>query len=65
MMMKKEEKDVVLNKKINVESFLSERLKENENLFTEEELKYISINKECIKKIYLLGFINARNSYKQ
>ena len=58
-------KDVVLNKKINVESFVSERLKENENLFTEEELKNINMNKECAKKIYLLGFINARNCYKK
>lgn len=64
-MERKEEKDVVLDKKINVEKFIRERLKENEDLFTKEEQKYISENKECVKKIYLLGFINAKNCYKK
>ena len=54
--MKKE--DVILNKKINVESFVSERLKENENLFTEEELEIIKSNNVLIEKVYALGMLD-------
>lgn len=54
--MKKE--DVVLNKKINVESFVSERLKENKDLFTEEELKIIKGNNLLAEKVYILGMFD-------
>ena len=53
-----DEKDVVLNKKINVESFVSERLKENKDLFTEEELKIIKGNNLLAEKIYILGMFD-------
>lgn len=45
MMMKKEEKDVVLNKKINVESFVCEK---DEKVFTEKEKN--SMIKEIVDK---------------
>ena len=51
-------KDVVLDE------FIKERIKENKELFKKEELEYIENNKECINKIYLLGFLNARECYK-
>lgn len=64
-MMKNVEKDVVLKKeKVDLGKFVSERIEENNNLFTKEELEYIDKNKTCIEKVYFLGFSNARNCYK-
>lgn len=56
--MKNVEKEVILN------SFVKERIKENEKLFTVEELEYIKHNRNCINKIYLLGCVNSIESYK-
>lgn len=39
--------------------FIKERIKENKNLFSKEELKIIEDSFTLMKKIYLLGFINA------
>lgn len=41
--------------------FIRERIKENDNLFTKEESTIIESNFTLMKKIYLLGFINASN----
>lgn len=47
-----------------LEEIVKERVKENEKLFTEEELKFIKDNGKLIKKIYLLGLINGKNIYE-
>lgn len=44
--------------KINMEKIVKERIKENKNLFTEEELQFINNNVNAIKKIYLLGILD-------
>lgn len=51
------------NEEMNVERIVKERIKENENLFEEEELKIVNDNIKITKKIYLLGLINARQIY--
>ncbi len=48
-----------------VEKFIMERIGENIKLFNNDEIKIIKNNKEIIKKIYLLGFINAKNCYNK
>ncbi len=50
------EKDVV-------EEIVKERVKENERLFSEKELKLIRNNSRIFTKIYLLGLINGRDIY--
>lgn len=57
-------KDVVLSRKSDLEIFVQERIKENEELFTEEELTVINNNNIILKKIYLLGFKNSIDCYK-
>ena len=45
-----------------MEELIKERIKTNENLFTEEELKIINSNDILIEKIYLLGILdNIKN----
>lgn len=39
--------------------FIKERIEENKNLFIKEELKIVEDSFTLMKKIYLLGFINA------
>ena len=51
-------------KKVTLNDFTTERIEENSNLFTAKEIEYINANKECINKIYLLGFINSRECYE-
>lgn len=41
-----------------VEEIVKERVKENEKLFSEEELNFIKNNSKLIEKIYLLGNID-------
>lgn len=41
------------------DEILEERIKENEELFTEEELKCINDNIGLSKKIYLLGILDG------
>lgn len=50
-------------KNVTLDGFIEDRIKENEKLFTKEELEDMNGNKECIKKIYLLGFIHAKECY--
>ena len=59
--MKKE--DVVVNEimKESVDKFILERIEENKDLFTKEEMKIIKNNMIITKKIYLLGGINFYN----
>lgn len=44
--------------------FIEERIKENQELFTVEELEYIKKNRVCINKIYLLGSANSKECYE-
>lgn len=50
---------------VTLDCFIEDRTEENKNLFTREELECIKYNKECIKKIYLLGFIDAKGCYEK
>ena len=43
--------------------FIKKRIKENEKLFTKSELSYIKKHYQCVKKIYLLGFIDGKDCY--
>ncbi len=43
-----------------VVKFVQERIKENEKLFTEKELKTIYKNGNIVKKIYLLAVKNIK-----
>ena len=49
--------------KKDVEEIIRERIEENKNLFTEDEIKKINKEIKLIKKMYVLGFINARQIY--
>lgn len=46
-----------------IEEILKERIKENENLFNEEQIITINKNLNVFSKIYLLGLINGRQIY--
>lgn len=46
-----------------VEEIVKERIEENKELFSLEEHSIIENNINLIKKIYILGFINAKNIY--
>lgn len=45
------------------EEIIKERIEENKELFSKEELCIIEKNDTIIKKIYLLGLINGRDVY--
>ena len=42
-----------------MEKLIEERIKENGNLFKEEELNFINKNVNIIYKIYLLGLLDG------
>lgn len=44
-----------------VEDIVKERIKENEELFTMEELKFITDNDNIIKKVYFLGILDSED----
>ena len=46
-----------------IREFINERIKTNKELFTDEEIKFIKDNEEYVYKIYLLGFIDAKDCY--
>lgn len=46
-----------------IQKYIRERIHENEHLFSENEIKFINQNEKCIRKIYLLGFIDAKDCY--
>lgn len=45
------------------EKIIKERIEENEELFTEDELEIVEENFSVIKKVYLIGLINAKEIY--
>lgn len=49
--------------KKDVEEIIRERIEENKNLFTEDDLKKIKRDSILVKKMYILGFVNARQIY--
>lgn len=55
--MKKYEKEIVLN------CFVKGRIEENSQLFTKEDLIKIEDDFALAKKLYLLGFINCKDTY--
>ena len=52
-------------KDINIDDFVDNRMKKNQRLFTKEEIEFIKKHKNCIKKIYLLGFIDGKECYEE
>ena len=52
-------------KKITLDKFVEKRLKENKKKFTKEEWEIIKDYPQIVKKIYLLGFINAKECYEK
>ncbi|MCI8636970.1 MAG: hypothetical protein HFJ36_03845 [Clostridia bacterium] len=52
-------------KKITLDKFVEKRLKENKKKFTKEEWEIIKDYPQMVKKIYLLGFINAKECYEK
>ena len=46
-----------------IQEIVQKRVQENQNLFTKEELEYIEGNIDLMKKMYLLGLINGRETY--
>lgn len=50
---------------ITLESFIKDRVEENKELFTGEELRQIKAHKRCMNKVYLLGLMNGRECYKR
>ncbi len=57
---KNKSKDIILKKKdeLMIRNFASRRIKENTNLFSDEELLIIKNNKTLIEKVYILGFLD-------
>lgn len=55
-------KDVVVDevKRDSLGKFIAERIKENKELFTNEELTTIEKNYILTKKLYMLGMINTQ-----
>lgn len=51
-------------KSITVKGFVEDRIEENKELFTAEELQFIKMNQKCINKIYLLGVMDCKDCYK-
>ena len=49
---------------ITLESYIAERIKENKELFTKEELQWIRENRKGTCKIYLLGAVNGKDCYE-
>lgn len=50
----------VKNKRIDLEKFIEERIKENKDLFTKEEKKIILLNNTLISKLYLIGLLDGK-----
>ena len=51
-------------KRISLEEFIEERIKENSHLFTSDEMEFMMKNKRCMYKVYLLGAINSRDCFQ-
>ena len=61
-MTKKVEKNTEENEII-LEEIIKERIEENKNLFSKQELEVAKNNISLIKKMYLLGMINGKEIY--
>lgn len=48
--------------KENVVEIVKQKIKDNEKLFTEEELQIINNNVNIIKKVYILGLLDINKS---
>lgn len=46
-----------------VEEIVKERIKENKELFNKDEYNILEGNINLTKKMYILGFMNARSIY--
>lgn len=46
-----------------LEEIVKERIKENEKLFSEEELETIENNIILTKKVYMIGLVNGKQIY--
>ncbi len=46
-----------------LEEIVKERIKENEKLFSKEELKTIKNNIILTKKVYMIGLVNGKQIY--
>jgi hypothetical protein len=46
-----------------LEEIVKERIKENEKLFSKEELKTIENNIILTKKVYMIGLVNGKQIY--
>ena len=52
-------------KAIRLDDFIEGRIQGNKELFTQKELECIKKYDECVKKIYLLGFIDGKECYEK
>lgn len=52
-------------KAIRLDDFIEDRIQENKELFTQKELECIKNHHECVRKIYLLGFIHGKECYEK
>lgn len=52
-------------KKITLDKFIEKRVKENKKMFTKEEFEFIKSYPQIVKKVYLLGFVNAKECYEK
>lgn len=52
-------------KSVSLKKFIDERIKENRELFTMEEIQCIKRHRECMYKMYMLGAMNSRNCFKE
>lgn len=46
-----------------LEEIVKERIKENEKLFSKEELETIENNIILTKKVYMIGLVNGKQTY--
>lgn len=60
----KEKRGEYTMKDVNIERFVKERIKENEELFTKKEHSVIKRHMYLVKKIYILGVNDGRATYK-
>ena len=60
-------KDVVLDevkKENDLQKFIMKRIEENKKLFKEDEIYFIKNNITIIKKIYILGIKDCKDTFK-
>ena len=50
---------------VEMEEWVKERIEENKELFTTEELVIIQENLELCKKLYIMAIVNLNDTYKK